>query len=750
MTQRKKSGKPKSTKSKSDHRKKGNNKAKSTPQSKSSLPLISGWWKATPDNDNHLKPFFWGAFGLIAVIAIVMALSTGFNEDEKFHHKYEKALWNTYSTFGQDKSALFVEKGSMHLYGGFFDLITGVTNRALGYDSPEQDGFHNIRHFYNALFGCVAILFCGLLASSIAGWRAGILALVFIFLTPRFLGHCMMNPRDIPFAAGYIMSLYFIVAFLREMPKPRWSIVLGLIGGIGMAIGARSGGLLLIAYLGLFAIIDFIVRYGIGGLAGQPKMTGAYLKFGSIAVFGGIFAALLVWPFGLSNPFSNILRSLTEFSNYSTNIRMLFGGKLVWSNDLPLFQYLFTWYGLTLPLFILLGLLVYLAFSRGIFKQYAIMPLSLALFGVVFPVSYILYKNSTLYDGLRHTLFIIPPLVATAAIGWNFVIKKFETTKTTAYLLWGILGLSALWPVYHLATNFKHAYVFFNPLAGGVRGTFGEFEHDYWGISMKQAVRWMEKEGFLSENLPEKIIVSSNFGYLLRNYTGKFGENVKPDYTRFRERYDKDWDYAIYVGRFIDPGQLSSGRWPSKKAIHVIESNGVPLAVVYKKPDENAHLTYKYAKQGDWENTILYGEQEVANYPDNDLAWMNLANAYSNTQQLDKAKQALDQVLDINPDNFEAWNLIANMYLRQNQIGQAKQAFLKSVDLFSNNYIAYYYLGLIEQQQNNLKAAIDYAKTAIQINPRFAQAYELAASAFEQSGDAQSARQYRAAINNIK
>ena len=47
------------------------------------------------------------------------------------------------------------------------------------------------------------------------GWLAGLLALLMIFLTPSFLGHSLMNPKDIPFATGYIMSLFFTYRLLK-------------------------------------------------------------------------------------------------------------------------------------------------------------------------------------------------------------------------------------------------------------------------------------------------------------------------------------------------------------------------------------------------------------------------------------------------------------------------------------------------------------------------------------------------------
>ena len=79
-----------------------------------------------------------------------------------------------------------------------------------------------------------------------------------------------MNPKDIPFAAGYIMAIYNMVAVLDRMPNPRrWNLV-GLAVGLGIALGTRAGGLLSFGIFGLFAGLHFLLQNG-GLRAFQPS-----------------------------------------------------------------------------------------------------------------------------------------------------------------------------------------------------------------------------------------------------------------------------------------------------------------------------------------------------------------------------------------------------------------------------------------------------------------------------------------------
>jgi len=89
------------------------------------------------------------------------------------------------------------------------------------------------------------------------------------------------------------------------------------------------------------------------------------------------------------------------------------------------------------------------------------------------------------------------------------------------------------------------------------------------------------------------------------------------------------------------------------------------------------------------------------------------------------------------------------VYVRSNDATNARQIFQKAVDLNSRNSFAYYYLAVIDKSQNNLSIALENAKKAIEYNPKFKQAYELAAQIFEAQGDTNNAERYRAAMNKI-
>jgi len=198
-----------------------------------------------------LKRIFIACATAMLLVMLSVSGDYGITWDEKIQKDYGENILKFYSSGGKDTSYIDRTK-FIHLYGGFVETISAVASKFSGGD------VYNTRHLIISIFGFIAMLFTGLLAKKLAGWSAGIIGLLFIFFTPVFFGHSMYNSKDIPFAASYIMSIYFLICFLKQFPKPTLSVCIFLALSIAMAINIRIGGLLLIAYLLLFWVLKII------------------------------------------------------------------------------------------------------------------------------------------------------------------------------------------------------------------------------------------------------------------------------------------------------------------------------------------------------------------------------------------------------------------------------------------------------------------------------------------------------------
>lgn len=728
-------------------------KSVATPKQKKSktvakkVPAKSPSWlqaKLPPssEQDGQYRQWFIYLTVFITVVTLLLSAGSGMNGDDEYQNDYSTKLVNYYLSGGADTSALYIEKGNMHLYGGFFDLTTGLVNHTLGLND-YQESYHVVRHIFNGIFGVLAMLFVGLIVREIAGWRAGILALLLMFLSPRFLGHSFMNPKDIPFAAGFAISIYYMILLFRHMPKPKWQHALGLSLGIALALATRAGGLLIVAYLGLFAGLDYLFKNGIKNIGSDLKTVGTYAAYAIGVSTVGYLLAVLTWPAALVDPINHPIEALSEFSKLGIKIRLLFMGDNVMSDETAWF-YPLLWIFQTIPLFTLVGLIGSIIMVKPILEKYDVTAVLLLYFATTFPVAYIIYKDSILHDGWRHLMFVYPSMVALASLFWIRLEDLVKGNKMMTYAVWAVLGLMVLESTVFIARNIKYPYVYFNPLAGGVGGAFGNYETDYWGVSVKQAVDWLEAEGILSENMQDSIVLGTTFFYNTSRYTSKaYPGKVKTKYVRFNKRYSEDWDYGIFPSRFIRGPHLRANTWPNSKTIHTIKANGVPILAIEKNEQNYAYLGEVATKQKNWAAAADNFRKEVEQVPDNEVAWNGLANAYLNLGKFNETISAANEVLTIAPKNETALYYLSLAYLNLNDPNNARSNLQALIKVSPDNAIAYYYLAIIEQGAQNPSGALKHLQKAIEINQRFKAAYEMAANIYDQQGDTENARRFR-------
>src|SRR6185503_12420988 len=106
--------------------------------------------------------------------------------------------------FHGDKQALDytnrqLQYSHQEYYGGLYDYPLTILHHWF-----PSINILTLRHFFNALYGAVMMIFTGLLARKISNkWSVGLLALLFMIFSPRMFGESMNNPKDIPYAAGF-------------------------------------------------------------------------------------------------------------------------------------------------------------------------------------------------------------------------------------------------------------------------------------------------------------------------------------------------------------------------------------------------------------------------------------------------------------------------------------------------------------------------------------------------------------------
>jgi hypothetical protein len=427
-------------------------------------------------------------------LMILSSFQFGVTWDEKSRHKYGELIWEFYGGL-RDRSS-FTETGG-HLYGGLFDGICA------GLAQWVPINIWVLRHIVNATFGWVGVLYSGRLAARLFGTWAGVLAMVLLASSPRYFADSMNNPKDLPFAAMSVVALYYISTISPKWPYFTRATALKIAVALGLALNIRAGALLYVGYMGLLVIAYVFVEanWDRRRLAITAGVLAAIVA--AVMLIGTIF-----WPWAQGAPLWRPIVALFGLADFPWAGGVLFNGKIYSAPNLP-WYYALWWLVISTPPVVIAGAALSAFATRG--RTWSIS--TQVLWGLAaFPVVLIVARDSTLYDGIRHILFIYPLLVILAAAGWAALLSQ----TTQSWRRWGVAVALALGLGNVLAFNVRfhpNETVYFNEIIGGPRGAFAKFEMDYWGNCVLEAVAWSAQA---AQSSGRPVTISGNPWHLIQ------------------------------------------------------------------------------------------------------------------------------------------------------------------------------------------------------------------------------------------
>jgi hypothetical protein len=453
-----------------------------------------------PLSTPNARPWDGLALVLFAVTGVLVVLTFqdyGVTWDEPAHRWYGELVLDYYlSGFTDLRSWNWQD---LFNYGGAFDMTAAAVNLF----SPF--GTYETRHLLNGITGILGLVGAWKLGRQLGGPRVGLLAALMLALTPNFYGQMFNNPKDVPFAGAMVWSLYYMAAILPELPRPRWSLVLRFGIAAGLAMGVRVGGFLALAYLGLLLTLFGLWRAaapGAGplaqraiGLVGDGVLTLWRVFLPAVAVAYPVM--LFFWPWAQPSPIEHPLEALATFSHQIFPHATLFAGQYYPATDLP-WAYLPVYILIALPELLLLLLLaapiagvVVVARRPRALDRTTVLGLAITGVAIVFPVVYAIAIKAVLFDGMRHFIFVLPPIACLAAIMADRALERIATWRWRR-IAYAALGLYAATHIVVVAMLHPDEYVYYNGFVGGVRGAPGLFKLDYWANSYAEAVQGLE------------------------------------------------------------------------------------------------------------------------------------------------------------------------------------------------------------------------------------------------------------------
>ena len=119
------------------------------------------------------------------------------------------------------------------------------------------------------------------------------------------------------------------------------------------------------------------------------------------------------------------------------------------------------------------------------------LPLFLIGFAIVFPVAYAIAIQAVLFNGMRHFIFVLPPIAVAAALVGELALRRLAAFRI-ARPVYAALGLYGLAHMSIMVMLHPDEYVYYNGFVGGVAGAENKFKLDYWANSYAEAVRGLE------------------------------------------------------------------------------------------------------------------------------------------------------------------------------------------------------------------------------------------------------------------
>ncbi|WP_440638750.1 glycosyltransferase family 39 protein [Bradyrhizobium sp. PUT101] len=482
----------------------------------------------------------------VAVIAGLTFRDYGLGWDDYTHAEYADLLLRMFGSGFKDTAALSF--ANLYMYGGGFDMVAALLHKVIPLELFET------RRLLGAIVGVIGLAVTWRLGRRVGGPLAGLASLLLLALCPIFYGHMFMNPKDAPFAVAMIILMLGLVRLAEEYPQPspRTVLIVGL--GAGLSLGCRILGGLALVYAVLGFIPLFLEELRTEGLRESVRRFAHVVYVLLPGLVLGYLVMGLIWPWSIMEP-GNPFEALTYFSHFFEKPwKEMFDGAIVSVPDMP-WSYLPTLFALQLPevMLVLTAGAVFSTFAmlprRGVPARRKTILLMLTL-AATLPLAIAMVKRPALYNGIRHFVFVIPPMAVLGGVAFAWAMERLRANHRTwqpVVLATFCFGLAL--SLAEMIRLHPYQYTHFNHIAGTVRGADDRFMLDYWGLALKQA----------SDGLREQLVERQEVPPSNRKWKVAVCGPQRPAQVALGPDFTIGWDsnaadFAMTLGEFYCKG----------------------------------------------------------------------------------------------------------------------------------------------------------------------------------------------------
>ncbi|MBR0948909.1 ArnT family glycosyltransferase [Bradyrhizobium canariense] len=482
----------------------------------------------------------------VAVIAGLTFRDYGLGWDDYTHAEYADLLLRMFGSGFKDTAALSF--ANLYMYGGGFDMVAALLHKVIPLELFET------RRLVGAVVGVIGLAVTWRLGRRVGGPLAGLASLLLLALCPIFYGHMFMNPKDAPFAVAMIILMLGLVRLAEEYPQPspRTILIVGL--GAGLSLGTRILGGLALVYAVIGFMPLFLEELRNEGLRESVRRFAHVVYVLLPGLVLGYLVMGLIWPWSIMEP-GNPFEALTYFSHFFEKPwKEMFDGAIVSVPDMP-WSYLPTLFALQLP-----EVMLVLMFG-AVIGTFALLPrrevparrktiLLMLTLAATLPLAIAMVKRPALYNGIRHFVFVIPPMAVLGGVAFARAMERLRANHRTwqpVVLATFCFGLAL--SLAEMIRLHPYQYTHFNHIAGTVRGADDRFMLDYWGLALKQA----------SDELREQLVERQEVPPRNRKWKVAVCGPQRPAQVALGPDFTIGWDsnaadFAMTLGEFYCKG----------------------------------------------------------------------------------------------------------------------------------------------------------------------------------------------------
>jgi hypothetical protein len=248
----------------------------------------------------------------------------------------------------------------------------------------------------------------------------------------------------------------------------------------GISLGILTAIRIAGPFAGLLVLLFYLLK------TKNLRSTGSLMLY----LFIAYLTTYIFWPALWREPIKHFVNTFHLMSQFPAH-DVLYLGKIFSSQELPwhFFPRLII-LQLTEPAMLLFVLgIISFSLVKKVRENFSTPEMIVIMVWFTVPLAGVVFLGLPSYGNFRHYLFSLPPIFFIGGVGLDWLLKltRGQTLRIGIVVLLLIPGMISLVQLH------PYEYIYYNSLAGGVKGAEGYYELDYWCTSYREAVEYVNQ-----------------------------------------------------------------------------------------------------------------------------------------------------------------------------------------------------------------------------------------------------------------